>query len=241
MQTEHTVTLPGGRTLTAALALPEGPVPDDGWPGVLVVHEAPSLTQPIRDVADVFAARGWAAVVPDLLSSGGPRMACLVRTMREVVSGRAGAVTADLEAVLGWLGDRADVDGTRTASIGFCMGGAFALLLGSLGPDGLRAVSDNYGVLPKEATDLTRCPPVIGSFGADDPLVKDGAATLTRRLEAAGVTHDVRSYPGAKHTFLTGDAKMFGIVTLPGTAYVADAAVPAWERIFGFLDEHVRA
>jgi dienelactone hydrolase len=81
----------------------------------------------------------------------------------------------------------------------------------------------------------------VGSFGADDSLIKDGAAQLTARLEKAGVVHDVTAYPGAKHSFLTGDAKLFGVVTFPGTAYVADAAEPAWERIFGFLDEHVRA
>jgi carboxymethylenebutenolidase len=241
MQTQHTVGLPRGRSLTASLALPTGTAPDGGWPGVLVVHEAPTLTRPILDVADVFAARGWAAVVPDLLSSGGAKLGCLVRNMREVQSGKAGAVTEDLRAVLTWLGGREDVDGARTASIGFCMGGAFALLLGSLGPDGLRAVSDNYGFVPPETTDLTRCPPVVGSFGADDSLIKDGAAQLTARLEKAGVVHDVTAYPGAKHSFLTGDAKLFGVVTFPGTAYVAEAAEPAWERIFGFLDEHVRA
>ena len=241
MQTQHTVDLPRGRSLTAALALPTGRAPQGGWPGVLVVHEAPSLTQPILDVADVFAARGWAAVVPNLLSSGGAKLGCLVRNMREVQSGRAGAVTEDLRAVLTWLGAREDVDGGRTASIGFCMGGAFALLLGSLGPEGLRAVSDNYGFVPPETTDLTRCPPVVGSFGADDKLIKNGAALLTARLEKAGVVHDVQAYPGAQHAFLTGDAKLFGVVTFPGTAYVADAAEPAWERIFGFLDTHVRA
>ena len=122
MQTAHTVTLGGSRSLTAHLALPDGPAPEQGWPGVLVVHEAPSLTRPILDVADVFAARGWAAVVPDLLSSGSGaagKIGCLVRNMREVQSGRASAVTDDLRAVLGWLGERADVDATRTASIGF--------------------------------------------------------------------------------------------------------------------------
>ena len=241
MQTEHTVDLPGGRSLTASLALPTGTAPAGGWPGVLVIHEAPALTRPILAVADVFAGRGWAAVVPNLLTSGGAKLGCLVRNMREVQAGQAGAVTEDLQAVLGWLGGRQDVDGGRTASIGFCMGGAFALLLGSLGPDGLRAVSDNYGFVPPESTDLTRCPPVIGTFGADDKLIKNGAAQLTARLEKAGVIHDVRDYPGAQHSFLTGDAKLFGLVAFPGTAYVADAAEPAWQRIFGFLDEHVRA
>lgn len=239
MQTQHAVALGDGRTMSASLALPAGEAPGGGWPGVLVIHEAPSLTRPILDVADVFAARGWAAVVPDVMSAGN-RLGCLVRSMREMRAGRAGAVTADLHTVLDWLRARDEVDADRTASIGFCMGGAFALLLGSLGPAGLRAVSDNYGFVPPESTDLTACPPVVGSFGADDRMIPGGAATLADRLTTAGVVHDVHAYPGARHSFLTGDAKVLGVLPLPGTAYVAEAAVPAWERILGFLDEHVR-
>lgn len=240
MQTEHAVTLSDGRQLSVALARPVGQPPDGGWPGVLVVHEAPNLTQPIRDVADVFAARGWAAVVPDLLSAG-TKLGCLVRNLNEVRSGRAGAVTADLHAVLDWLPARSDVDAERTASIGFCMGGAFALLLGTLGPAGLRAVGDNYGFLPPTTTDLSACPPVVGSFGADDKLLAGAGDQLRRRLDAVGVANDVATYDGAAHSFLTRDAKVFGVLPVPGTKYVADAAVPAWERIFTFLDEHVRA
>lgn len=239
MQTEHAVALPGGRRWDAVLALPDGRPPQGGWPGVLVVHEAPSLTRPIRDVADVFATRGWAVVVPDLLSSGN-RLGCLVRSVREARAGRAGAVTGDLRAALEWLRERADVDADRTASIGFSMGGALALLLGSLGPDGLRAVSDNYGFLPSESTDLSVCPPVIGSFGAADRLLEGAGDQLAARLDTAGVEHDITTYPGAAHSFLTRDTTLFGTVTFPGTAYVADAAVPAWARIFSFLDEHVR-
>jgi len=109
MQTDHTITLPDGRRLTAALALPTGVAPDGGWPGVLVVHEVPSLTPSIRDVADVFATRGWAAVVPDLFSAEN-RLGCLVRSIREIRAGRAGAVTADLQQALTWLQNREDVD-----------------------------------------------------------------------------------------------------------------------------------
>ena len=240
MQTDHTITLPDGRRLTAALALPTGVAPDGGWPGVLVVHEVPSLTPSIRNVADVFATRGWAAVVPDLFSAGN-QLGCLVRSIREIRAGRAGAVTADLQQALTWLQNREDVDAGRCASIGFCMGGSFALLLGTLGPDGLRAVSDNYGLLPAPDTDLSACPPVIASFGATDRTLVGAGDTLRTRLDAAGVPNQVHTYDGAAHAFLTSDVKVFGVLPVPGTQYVASAAVPAWQRIFAFLDDHVRS
>lgn len=240
MQTDHVVTMPDGRTMRATLAVPSGEVPDGGWPGVLVVHEAFGWTQEIADVADTFAARGWVAVVPDVFSAG-TKLGCLVRSMREVQAGKPGPVTDDLRAVLGWLQSRDEVDGGRTATIGFCLGGAFALLLGTLGPEGLRAVSDNYGLVTGERTDVSRCPPVVGSFGDDDRLAGKVAPKLRRELDAAGVVNDIVSYPRAQHSFLTGNHKVFGILPIPGTAYVESAATPAWQRIFRFLDEYVRA
>ncbi|GAB2908684.1 dienelactone hydrolase family protein [Rhodococcus aerolatus] len=240
MQTDHVVPLPDGRTMRATLAVPSGDAPEGGWPGVLVVHEVFGWTQEIADVADTFAARGWVAVVPDVFSAG-TRIGCLVRSLREVQAGTPGPVTDDLHSVLAWLQGRDEVDGARTATIGFCMGGAFALLLGTLGPDGLRAVSDNYGLVTGENADLAACPPVIGSFGDDDVLAGKVATPLRRELDAAGVVNDVVSYPGAKHSFLTGNHRVFGILPIPGTAYVESVATPAWQRIFRFLDEHVRA
>lgn len=238
MPTEQTVSvpLPDGRRMRAALVLPDGDAPAGGWPGVLVVHEVFGLTPEMVDVGRRFADRGWAAVVPDLFSAG-VRVGCLVRTVREMLGGRAGAVTADLQAVLQWLRGRDDVAGERTATIGFCMGGAFALLLGTLGPGGLRAVSDNYGRLPAADVDLSRCPPVIASFGRGDPALGRAGEPLARRLTAAGVENEVHTYDGAAHSFLT-DHRVLGVVPLPGARYVPEAAEQAWPRIVDFLERH---
>jgi carboxymethylenebutenolidase len=238
---EQTLSVPlsGGRALRAALVLPDGDPPPGGWPGVLVVHEVFGLTPEVVAVGHRFADRGWTAVVPDLFSAG-VRVGCLVRTVREMVGGRAGAVTADLHAVQQWLRGRDEVAAGRTAVIGFCMGGAFALLLGSLGPEGLRAVSDNYGRPPAADVDLTRCPPVVASYGADDPVLGRTGPALQARLTAAGVENDVHTYAGAGHSFLT-DHRVLGVVPLPGARYVPAAAEQAWPRILDFLERHTAA
>lgn len=236
-QAQETVALSGGRSMRAALRHPSGAPPRGGWPGVLVVHELFGLTPEIVAVGDRFADRGWVAAVPDLFSSG-VRVGCLVRALREVTGGRAAGMTDDLRAVLDWLGEQPDVDASRTAVIGLCMGGAFALLLGSLGPEGLRAVSDNYGAPPAADLDLTRCPPVLLNYGGRDPALGKQGPKIAARLRDAGVEVDEKTYPNAAHSFLTPDHKLFGIVPVPLTSYVDDAARDGWERIFTFLERH---
>jgi len=231
------VPLSDGRSMRALVVRPDGEAPAGGWPGVLVVHEAFGLTPEITEVGRTFADRGWVAVVPDVFSAGN-KLGCLVRSMREMVGGRPGAVVDDLVAVQQWLGARDDVDGDRTTAIGFCMGGAFALLIGSLAPAGLRAVSANYGQPPAEDLDLTRCPPVIASYGERDRTLSGAGPAMQARLTAAGVEHEVSTYPGAAHSFLTGDHRLLGFVPLPGTSYVTSAAEEAWPRIFDFLERH---
>ena len=52
----------GGRRFDAYLARP----PSDRAPGVLVLHDMFGLNEPIRAVADRYAERGYAALVPNL-------------------------------------------------------------------------------------------------------------------------------------------------------------------------------
>src|SRR5437899_4862919 len=99
-------------------------------PGVVVVHEAFGLNDDIRRIADRFAAHGYHAVAPDLLASG-TRVGCLVRMVRELSAGR-GRTFDEIQACRAWLADRADCSG-EVGVAGFCLGGAFALLLAGRG------------------------------------------------------------------------------------------------------------
>lgn len=100
----------GSGPMRIALALPEGDRPRQGWPGVLVVHELFGLRDEIRRVGDRFAERGWAAAMPDLFSTGNAP-ACAFRAMREVMGGRPGDVTAQVEDSRSWLAALPQVDG----------------------------------------------------------------------------------------------------------------------------------
>lgn len=229
-----------GTTAHAAFAVPTGTPPSAGWPGVVVLHELLGLRPEILDVGDRFAERGWAAVIPDYFSAGS-RAGCLVKALREASSGRPGPVTEGLVAATRVLGERPDVDANRLAVIGFCLGGGFALLLGTTGVDGLKAVAANYGDVPE---DLAGSPPVVASYGGRDRIFGPKAKVLRERLDACSVANDVQVYAQAGHAFMTDGsyplaARLTAVVM--HTGYVADAAANAWSRVFDWLETHVPA
>jgi carboxymethylenebutenolidase len=229
-----------GTTADVAFALPTGTPPPTGWPGVVVLHELFGLQQEILDVGDRFAERGWAAVMPDYFSAGS-RAGCLVKAVREARAGRPGPVTNGLVAATRALSDRPDVDADRLAVIGFCLGGGFALLIGTAGVDGLKAVAANYGDVPRE---LTGSPPVVASYGGRDRIFGPNAAALRKRLDACSVANDVKVYPQAGHSFMTdGSHPLASRLTAVAmhSGYVADAADDAWSRVFDWLETYVPA
>jgi carboxymethylenebutenolidase len=192
------------------------------------------------DVAERFAARGYAAFAPDLFSAG-RRVACLARAMVESSRGGSGKTTAAIEASRAWLADRPDVDQSRLAVIGFCMGGGFALTYAASSPAGVRAASVNYGDVPRKADVLEGVCPVVGSYGARDRILGPQGQRLEEYLRGLGIAHDVKTYPQAGHSFMTHGSHPIGrLIFLPmRLGYVHDAAEDAWDRVFAFFQEHV--
>jgi len=222
-----TIDVPGTGLLPAHFSPARGV--DGPAPGVVVVHEAFGLTTDIRAIADQFAERGYHAVAPDLLSYGAT-VRCLVTVTRALGQGQGRPFT-EIAAARAWLTGRDDSNG-RTGIAGFCLGGAFAILMANRGFD---ASSVNYGRLPKrlDAAAAGACP-IVASYGGRDGTLKGAAARLETALETAGVEHDVKEYPEAGHSFLNHSEApgwMKPLARPMNAGFVDTAAADAWERI----------
>jgi len=129
MTTQDEINLPYGETgIPASLALPESG--DGPWPAVVVIHEITGLNDDIRRIARRFADSGYVALAPNLFAGLGPTPICIVRTVAAYRRG-GGRALEIIDAAKDFLAHRSDVDGSRIGVAGFCMGGGFALLMGT--------------------------------------------------------------------------------------------------------------
>lgn len=222
--------------LAAYLAVPPGEGP---WPGVVLVHEIFGLDDNMRAHADRLAAAGFLVLAPDLFSRG-RRVTCLRATFAALGRG-SGPAFDDIEAARQQVVDDPRCTG-RVGVIGFCLGGAFALVLA--GRPGWSASAVNYGMLPSDPSALDGACPVVASYGGRDRSLRGAAAKLEQALASRGVPHDVEEYPAAGHAFLNpqdlapwyiAPITRFGLPAAPEP----DSARDAWARIEAFLREHL--
>ncbi|HEY5434003.1 MAG TPA: dienelactone hydrolase family protein [Candidatus Limnocylindrales bacterium] len=63
-------------------------------------------------------------------------------------------------------------------------------------------------------------------------------------LEAAGIPHDVKTYPDAGHSFMSEHTGLMGAVgprTPMHAQFDGPASEDAWRRVLAFFDEHLAA
>ncbi|MDE2891554.1 MAG: dienelactone hydrolase family protein [Chloroflexota bacterium] len=226
--------------LTAYVASPDQA--GERRPGVLVLHELFGLNDDIRRIARRFAESGYVALAPDLYSVGPrARPLCIRRTMQALRSGE-GRAFADIETSRTWLAARDDVDQSRIAVAGFCMGGGFAILYASRAPIG--AAADFYGAVPRESEQLEGICPVFAGYGERDRVFVRQADRLRGHLQQLGVEHEVNVYPGAGHSFMNqhGPVRSLLIRLSPMQAgYHEESAEAAWATMLDFFERNLEA
>ena len=203
---------------------------------VLVIHEVYGLTDWLRGVADQLAREGFIAVAPDLISGRGPAGGGTdsVTTRDDVVKLVRGLTpdetTARLNAVKEYAIKLPAANG-KSATIGFCWGGARSFAYAAAQPD-LDAAVVYYGVSP-ETAELARVgAPVLGLYGGADARVNATIAPAEAEMKRLGKPYEPHVYEGAGHGFLRAQEGRDG-ANLKATQQ-------AWPRTVAFLKTHLK-
>jgi carboxymethylenebutenolidase len=114
--------------------------------------------------------------------------------------------------------------------VGFCFGGGMVWSLLASGEPRLAAAAPFYGPLP-EGADFTGSPnaAVLGVYGEQDERVNATRDAAAQALEAAGLTHEIMTYPNAGHAFFNDT----------GARYNATAAAAAYEKLLAWFGTHL--
>ena len=219
------ITYPGGseKPVSGYLSMPEGKGP---FPAVIVIHENRGLNEHTRDVARRFAAEGFVALAPDLLSrqGGTDKMESPDAARTAIMAMDPADAIADLEAGLKYLASQPNVDADQLGSVGFCWGGARSFTLATASKL-LHACVVFYGSTPPlETLDKVHCP-VLGLYGGTDERITSKVPETAEAMKKAGKDFTYHVYEGAGHAFFNDT----------GPNYNPEAAKDAWTRTLAFL------
>jgi carboxymethylenebutenolidase len=188
-----------GDTVRAYVAYPER---QGKAPGIIVIHENMGLTDWEVSVADDYAAKGYVAIAPDLVSS---RFG-LARQLGDSARRMLGMLTpegvnADLDATWHYLNAQPATAAGNIGAIGFCWGGGTVWRYAAHNPD-LKAAVVCYGPLA-DTTSLARVQaPVLGVYGQNDGRVNNSLPAIARIMQGLGKSFVADSYVGTGHGFL---------------------------------------
>ena len=238
MNSTTVIPVADGTALPAYLARPPA---DPAATGVIVAHELFGVNPDIRGVADDLAGAGYLTIAPEFYH----RDAAPGRWLERDDAGRQEGfgylhrlqreqALADVAAAIAWL--RAEPGIERVAVVGFSAGGHLSYLAACRLPvsrtavlyGGWLASTDIPMSQPTPTLELT--PGITGRIlylaGEDDALIDAGQRKQIRSaLQAAGVDHELVSYPGVQHAFFW-----------PGTPPFSQAARDdAWARVLELL------
>ncbi|MGH9134961.1 MAG: dienelactone hydrolase family protein [Ilumatobacteraceae bacterium] len=197
---------------------------------VLVVHENRGLTAHIRSIPPRLASDGYTALAIDLLSEEGGTAALPSEGDATAALGNAPAerLIEDLRAGLDELERR--VPSVQLATIGFCFGGGMTWQLLAAGDSRLSAAVPFYGPAPADA-DFRGSPnaAVLAIYAELDARVNASQDAARNALEAAGLVHEIRVFPGVDHAFFNDT----------GQRYDADAATEAYAAMLAWFEQHL--
>lgn len=195
-------------------------------PAVIVIHENRGLNEHIRDVARRFAAEGFLALAPDLLSRvGGTGKMKRVEEATYTINNLLPiyAVIGDLRAAFSYLEQHVDVDPGKISTVGFCWGGWRSFTLTTAVPKLYRAVVF-YGSTPDSSLENIQAP-ILAHYAQWDHLITGNTVWTEKKMKQLGKKYQYYIYPDTDHAFFNDI----------GANYNPEAARLAWTRTLEFL------
>lgn len=241
------VEYPSGATnVTAHLASPSG---DAGGrsPAVIVIHDDQGLTDPVKAIAELFAAEGFVALAPDLLSRAADRPAAASggRRPAPVASLPLNQTVQDVVAAFAFLEADDRVDASRISVAGFGWGGWRAFALAERTPTLHRAVVFYGTTSDDRRLDQIRAPVLAHYAEYDFQTTAQALATKRRMGERFSyfIYPDMdRGFFGASSSAIDYVAAIRGRAAEPApsetdaaSVTVTDAVRLAWTRTLDFL------
>jgi carboxymethylenebutenolidase len=215
-----------GNRLAAFAAVPDEPA----RVGVVVLPDVRGLYRFYEELALRFAERGRLAVAFDYFgrSAGVAKRDDDFPYMEHVAETTPEGIQADVGAAVAELRRRG---AGAIFAVGFCFGGRHSWLA-SGGGHGLSGAVGFYGSTgerngrpgPTQLAATFTAPILALQAGDDQNITAADNAAFDAALTAAGVEHELVTYPGAPHSFFDRKQEQF-----------ADASADAWDRILGFI------
>lgn len=222
VQAENTQYASGDFKIDAYFARPKS---EGKYPGVLIVHDDHGLNDQIRGVARRFAAAGFTALAPDLLSRTGGI------STRQTPEEAADAIhqlsvdgsLQDLKSGFSFLDKNAATNSGKTSTVGFGWGGWRCFSLAT-NVDGLYRTVYFYGATPSEGlSDLES--PVLAHYAEFDFRNTGNALWTQKQLKDLGKQFTSYVYPKVNYGFFDETS----------ADYNAEQAKLAWSRTLEFL------
>jgi carboxymethylenebutenolidase len=218
----------GNETVNAVLYTPNGSGP---FPALVVIHEWWGLNDWVKEQAQKLADQGYATLAIDLYRGKVAKSAEEAHEiMRGVPEDRA---RRDLLAAYDYLASQSNVNKAKIGTIGWCMGGGYALDL-ALDQPKLAAAVINYGHLATDEGQLSKInAPILGLFGGQDRgIPPDSVNAFEQQLKKMGKKIEVKIYPDAGHAFENPNNK---------EGYRQQDAQDAWNKTVAFLNANLKS
>jgi carboxymethylenebutenolidase len=227
--TDITIDASDGGSFAAYLALPDG----GSGPGVVVLQEIFGVNAVMRAICDGLAAKGYAAVCPDLFWRQEPGIQLTDKTDEEWARAFELFGGFDLDNGMDDIGRtvtalrKHDACTGKVGAVGFCLGGRLAFLAATRTP--VDCAVGYYGVMLTEHLDEPIKAPLMLHIATEDEFAPK---------EAQDAVHAALD-PNPKVTLYDYDGQQHAFAREGGAHYDRASADLAESRTLAFFQQHL--